>query len=272
MVLVFATSALLLVGCGEDTKGTYSVTIVTEGGMALEDITVRIYTDDSKENQVAMGITDETGKISFESDGAIGCIMELQNVPTGYQVEETYEIKEMITDIVLKTELLSIEDLSEITFALGDVFADLSVEATDGKQYTISELLKEKKAIVLNFWYLNCSPCKMEFPYLQEAYEDYQDEVEVIALNPLDGDNPTIAKYQQDLGLTFPMAACDSIWEQAMKISAYPTTVVIDRYGTVAFIHRGYVTETETFTKIFDYFVAEDYKQTTIRNLEDLDK
>ena len=272
IILILATSALLLMGCGEDTKGTYTVTVVTEGGKVLDELEVRIYTDESTENQIAMGITDETGKISFESDGAIGCVIKLQNVPTGYLVEDTYEIKEKDTRIVLKAELLSTEDLSGVTFKLGDVFADLSVEATDGKQYTISELLKEKKAVVLNFWYLNCSPCKMEFPYLQEAYEEYQKDIEVIALNPLDGTNATIAAFKQDLGLGFPMASCDSVWEQAMKINAYPTTVVIDRYGTVAFIHRGYVTETETFNKIFEYFVAEDYVQTTIRNLEDFDK
>ena len=272
VMVLLAASVLFLSGCKSDDAGTYTVSVVTEGGKMLEDIRVRIYTDSSKEQQVAMGITDELGRISFESEGAMGCVIALQDVPEGYQVANTYEIKEKDTEIVLKAELLSADNLSEMTFELGDVFADLSVTATDGNTYTISELLKEKKAVVLNFWYLNCNPCKMEFPFLQEAYEEYQDEIEVIALNPVDGTNSTIAEYQEELKLTFPMAACDAQWEQAMQLSAYPTTVVIDRYGTVAFIHKGSVTEAETFKDIFAYFIAEDYKQTTVRNLEALYK
>ena len=134
----------------------------------------------------------------------------------------------------------------------------------------VSELLEEKKAVVLNFWYLNCNPCRMEFPYLKEAYAEYKDEIEVIAVNPYDGTTETVADYQKELALDFPMAAIDYEWQEVMNITAYPMTVVIDRYGTIAFIHKAAITETETFTTIFEYFTADDYKQTTIRNVEDI--
>ena len=267
---VIAGSCLFLTGCGKDNSGTYTVEVITEGGMSLEKVGVYVYTDETKEDIVAAGKTDESGKISFESEDAIGCVIMLENVSSGYQVKTSYEIKEKDTQIVLEAELLDADDLTDVTFELGGVFADMSVTAADGNIYTVSELLKEKKAVVINFWYLNCAPCKMEFPYLQEAYDAYKDDIEVIAVNPLDGTNETIRDFQTDLGLTFPMAVCDAQWEKAMGITAYPTTVVIDRYGTIALIHKGYVTETETFTKVFEYFTAEDYKQTTVKYIEDL--
>ena len=88
-------------------------------------------------------------------------------------------------------ELLSEDELDGVTFKRGDVFADMSVTTPDGITYKISELLKEKKAVVINFWYLNCGPCKMEFPYMQEAYEKYKDDIEILAVNPYDGTDAT---------------------------------------------------------------------------------
>ena len=266
---VISCSFLMLTGCGKDNSGTYTVTVVTEGGVGFEEVGVYVYADESKNDLKHVAKTDETGMATFESEDAMGGIISLRDVPVGYKVD-SYEITDKNTKIVLEAELLSEEELADMTFKLGDVFADLSVTASDGKTYTISKLLEEKKAVILNFWYLKCNPCKMEFPFLQEAYEEYKDELEVIALHPFAGTNETIAEYSNELGLTFPMAVCDVKWETAMELTAYPTTVVIDRYGTIALIHKGSVIETETFTTIFEYFTADDYKQTTIRNVEDI--
>ena len=266
---VISCGFLMLTGCGKDNSGTYTITVVTEGGLALEEIGVYVYEDEDQSELENAAKTDKDGKASFESEDAIGCVITLRDVPAGYKVD-TYKITEKDTTIVLKAELLAEDALDGVKFGLGDVFADMSVTSTDGTKYVISELLKEKKAVVLNFWYLNCDPCRGEFPYLDEAYQQYKDEIELIAVNPYDGTNETVAKYKEELGLSIPMAAIDYKWHEHMQITAYPTTVVIDQYGTIALIHKGSVTETETFTTIFEYFTAEDYKQTTIRNVEDI--
>ena len=270
LALLIGVVVLIAGGFGENPSGTYTVEVITEGGKPLEEIGVYIYTDKTQQDLVNVAKTDEEGKITFDSKNAFGTFIVLKDVPRGYKVEETYEIKSKETSIILEIELLSTENLEGITFELGDVFADLSVEATNGKTYTISKLLKEKKAVVLNFWYLNCNPCKMEFPYLQEAYENYKDEIEVIALNPVDGTQEAITEFAKELGLTFPMASCDAQWETIMGLTSYPTTVIIDRYGTIAFIHKGMVTDTATFEKMFDSFVGENYKQTTYKSVDEM--
>lgn len=270
-ILMFAFIGLM--ACGkENPSGTYTVRVMTENGKPLEEVGVFIYKDAAQEDLVCAGETDEEGLYSFESEGAIGKWICLKDVPKGYQVTEGYEISSQDVRLELEAKLLSEAELEGVTFQLGDVFADVSFVTPDGKNYTISELLKEKKAVILNFWYLNCGPCKMEFPYLQEAYEQYSHVLEVIAINPLDGTDATVADFQKEMSLTFPMAVADMKWEEYMKLTAYPTTVVIDRYGTIAMIHKGMITETETFDKIFDYFTDEDYEQTTIKKLSDMDK
>ena len=171
-----------------------------------------------------------------------------------------------------QVQLLSENELEGVTFKRGDIFTDMSVTTPDGTTYQISDLLKEKKAVVLNFWYINCGPCQMEFPYMQEAYEKYQEDIEILALNPYDGTDETVAEFQKKYELTFPMAVCDEVWQERMGIVAYPTTVVIDRYGVVSFVHTGMITETAEFEKLFGFFTAEDYEQTVIRNISDIEE
>ena len=168
-------------------------------------------------------------------------------------------------------ELLSEDELEGVTFKRGDVFADMSVTTPDGTTYKISEILKEKKAVVLNFWYINCGPCQMEFPYMQDAYETYQDKLEILAVNPYDGTDDTVAAFQKKFELTFPMAVIEEEWAQYMGLQAYPTTVVIDRYGIVSFVHVGMITEVEEFNKLFEFFTAETYEQTVIRKISDIE-
>lgn len=161
-----------------------------------------------------------------------------------------------------QAELLAVESLTEDkVFHVGDVFADLTVTATDGNTYTISELLEEKEIVVLNFWYINCGPCQMEFPYLQEAYEQYSDRIEVLAVNTVDGTDEEIAAFAEKYELTFPMAKLGSEWDGYVALTGYPTTIIIDGDGTVAYMHTGMFTSTEEFVQVFEKYLAEVEEQ-----------
>lgn len=169
--------------------------------------------------------------------------------------------------------------LADQSLSLGDMMCDFSVMAGDPAvtsstltvEYTLSELLKTKKAVVLNFWFEGCGPCRTEFPYLQKAYEAYADEIEVLAINPYDGTAQSVITYAANLGLTFPVVKGEDAWQSAMELTAYPTTVVIDRYGMIAMIHKGSVTQEGVFEAVFDHFTADDYVQHTVRNLSELE-
>lgn len=262
----------LFAGCQNEStaKTTYTIKVMSEGEKSLSDIKVYIYKDSKQENLVWAAETDEEGNVSFEAEQLDTYVAVLQEVPDGYQAEDVYQIKDEQTEIKLEGSLVNDGDLTDITYELGDTIRDFELTAVDGNVYKLSELLKEKKAVVLNFWYINCAPCKMEFPYLQEAYTQYNDDIEVIAINPVDGTNDSITTFAQDNGLTFPMAVGEAEWETCMALTAYPTTVVIDRYGSIGMIHKGMVTETEAFTKVFEYFTSDDYEQTTIKDIEDI--
>ena len=146
---------------------------------------------------------------------------------------------------------------------------DFSILTPAGETVTLSEMLEEKKMVMLNFWFSTCGPCANEFPYMEEAYRMYQDTVGIIAMDPLEQDQ-AVEAYQASMGLTFPMAACPAAWSATFNISGYPTSVVIDRYGVICLIEVGGITSLRPFTSIFETFSSDDYEQKLYNNVSEL--
>lgn len=268
-LLVIAAIVLTLVLGGGSEAGIpgCAVTVKTEGGMVLKDIGVYIYEDADKKEMVSYGKTDENGTVAFAETIPAGSVVVLENVPAGYTVAENYPVTGADIQIILPSELL--KEMSPIT--LGGIMFDFTVTDSDGTEHTLSELLKEKKAVVLNLWYTNCGPCKAEFPFLQQAYDKYSSEIALLALNPVaEDDAAAVSAFKASNALTFPMAKVDAAWAEQIEGIAYPTTIVIDRYGMVSLIHVGGIDKAKIFEDTFAHFAAEDYVQATVADITTL--
>ncbi|MBQ9762452.1 MAG: redoxin domain-containing protein [Oscillospiraceae bacterium] len=248
---------------------TYFVSVTNWVGIPMEKVRVKIYPDDSLINLVTMGNTDANGTFSFVSEPSDSYVAVLQNVPKGYGVDAVYPLEGEETVIKLGAVTLTEENMGSLKLSLGNPMPDFPITAPDGSEVMLYELLSEKKAVVLNFWNLDCVPCKMEFPYLQSAYEQFSEDVAVIALNPFDAD-AAITAFQQEKGYTFWMAQCDYRLETILSIPAHPTTVVIDRFGAITLIHTGSVPDEQPFVDMFSFFAGDDYQHTVIDDLDQL--
>ena len=251
---------------GGDEKTTYTIEVKTEGGRVLSDVSVFFYEDSTLAELVTIGETDENGKLSFTDKTLDTYVAVLKDLPTGYQVADSYALTGENTEIVISTAVIKDSGLDGVSYKVGDVIRDFTVTTPEGVSYTLSDLLKEKKAVVLNFWYTQCDPCKQEFPHLQAAYERYQDKIELLAINPVEADDAAISAFQTNLELAFPMVQGDAKWQNAFNL-VYPTTVVVDRYGVITLIHKGTVPDTKTFENLFAYFTADDYVQTLFADM-----
>lgn len=241
-------------------SATYNVTVTTVGGMAMEGLDLYVYADSSLADLKGYGKTDENGQASFELPKAEGYVVAISDAPKGYAVESSYSFSGNTANITLTSSVITDSSLSEVTLGLGDVMVDFTVTSVQGETFTLSEVLKEKDMVLLNFFFTTCGPCANEFPYMNEAYEMYSDDVAVIALDPLEQDE-AVKAYQSSMGLTFPMAACPAAWSQTFGISGYPTSVVVDRYGVICLIEVGGLTSLRPFASMFEHFSADDYTQ-----------
>ncbi len=252
---------------GEQTA--YSVTVRSKGGMALSALDIYVYADSTLKDLKGYGQTNEEGVATFQLPKADGYAIVVSGAPKGYEVAASYSFNGTSALIELNSQLVSGEDLVGATLGLGDVMYDFTVTTPDGQSVTLSEVLKEKKMVLLNFWYTTCQYCVAEFPYMQQAYEQYSDDVAVIALDPMD-DSSEVAGFQSQMGLTFTMASCNIAWPTAFGVSAYPTSLVIDRYGVICLLEAGGLPSLRPFISMFEHFSAENYEQKIITSLDQI--
>lgn len=256
-------------GTSTGETGTYTVSVKTAGGMIMEGVDIYVYADNTLADLKQYGETNAEGIASFTMEKSSDYAIVVSGAPKGYQVEESYAFNGNSASITLTSALIQGESLSGATLGLGDIMYDFDIMTPSGEKIVLSELLAEKEMVMLNFWFSTCGPCANEFPYMEEAYQMYQDKIGIIAMDPLEQDE-VVAGYQASMGLTFPMAACPAAWSATFNISGYPTSIVIDRYGMICLIEVGGITSLRPFTSIFEAFSADDYEQKIYGSVSEL--
>ena len=119
------------------------------------------------------------------------------------------------------------------------------LEGLDGEKHTLDEW--KGKVIVLNFWASWCAPCQYEIKDLVKLQSEYGEKgLQVIGIG-ID-EARKLANVKRTLEINYPVLVADptrstrllSRWGNDRQIVPY--TVVIDRDGTIRYIHRGQLT------------------------------
>lgn len=148
---------------------------------------------------------------------------------------------------------------------LGSGMEDFTFTDYNGVSHSLYETLKEKKMVLINIWATWCSPCRSEFPYMEMAYEDYKDDIEIFALSCESEDtNEVIAGFAEEMGLTFLMGQETAGLSDIYASDGIPTSLVVDRFGNICFLESGSITSAETFARLFETFVADDYAESQV--------
>ncbi len=115
---------------------------------------------------------------------------------------------------------------------------DFKVQNAQGEKIELRSL--RGKVVFINFWANWCPPCKAEMPSIQELYETFENNEDVVFLM-IDTDNEPEKSipYVNDKGYTFPIAfPANRIPEKIFK-GTLPTTVVLDKRGSIVFEKDG---------------------------------
>lgn len=177
-------------------------------------------------------------------------------------------MKKMLALVLALAMCLGCAALAEETalvYALGAPMPDFTFTDINGVSHTLSETLKEKEMVLINLWATWCGPCESEFPFLEEAYEQYKDKVEVFALSIDENDDDAkLTEYVASHGLTFPVGHETFNLFAGFGLNGVPTSIVVDRFGNVAFIATGSQTSTDAFVRLFGLFLGDEYTQTNV--------
>lgn len=132
--------------------------------------------------------------------------------------------------------------LIAVSFALPAAESDTSVAgsrtapgfelpAIDGSVYRLSDF--RGRYLLVNFWAVWCSPCRLEMPSMQRAYQRLKsDGFDMIAIHV--GPSLDNAKrYAQELGLTFPILVDADMDLGSWQVTGLPTTYLVDPQGNI---------------------------------------
>lgn len=110
-----------------------------------------------------------------------------------------------------------------------------ALEGTTAQPTTYAAGGKRDKLLLVNFWAAWCGPCEEEAPDLKDIYAQHQDQLELYAVNATNYDKLREAKdFVKEQQLQFPVLT-DAVGTvgDLYKVSAYPTSFLIDRNGVI---------------------------------------
>lgn len=124
---------------------------------------------------------------------------------------------------------------------------------------------------------------------MQSAYEQFEDEVAILAINNYNDDTLSYVKSYIDQkrelasngtsgGCAFTFDVAKGGEELAVALAegfedgwtGWPVSVVIDRYGVICLMEKGGMPSEKPFTAIFEYFTDPEYKQKLITDINEL--
>lgn len=121
----------------------------------------------------------------------------------------------------------------------GQTAPDFALKSATGENLRLSEYRGD--VVMINFWATWCGPCRQEMPLLDDLYARYKRVgFNLLGVN-IDDDAGRAMQMVEDLGVNFPVVFDDAKEVSRLyQVEAMPVTVLVDRQGTVRYVHHGY--------------------------------
>jgi peroxiredoxin len=128
-------------------------------------------------------------------------------------------------------------------FKVGDKAPDFTLADLEGQKVQLSSVLKNK-AVLLAFWSRRCSACQQEVPALERIHKNSQGKPVAVISVVTDGMPAAETRsVMKDVGIapTYPV-----LLDPEFAVSdtytnfVVPHTLVIDRTGTIRYVHTGF--------------------------------
>ncbi len=154
-----------------------------------------------------------------------------------------------ITDLSHKADnlLLTIKNVKSLTSPIeGFYHPDITLKSiSDMKNVRLSDF--HNKLVVMNFWFINCSPCIKKIPSLNKLPLKYP-SIEFLAINPIDDIN-TIRSFVKNRSYIFKHFVIDNTSAYNINVRSMPHTVILNKNRKI--VYKGNAT-TKNIIKIIE--------------------
>lgn len=124
---------------------------------------------------------------------------------------------------------------ADAALRIGSGLPPITLPGVDGAPVRIPESFRGK-VVILHFWQVGCSSCKLEMPAMDVLYKQYRKRgLEVLAVN-LGQKREVVRKFAAELGVSYPLLTDpEAKSAAAYGVADVPRTYVIDRNGVVRY-------------------------------------
>ncbi len=115
-----------------------------------------------------------------------------------------------------------------------------SVFFTDGEGNRIDAANQAGKVVFVNFWATWCPPCIAEMPSIDQLYQQFKDNEQVVfIIVDVDNQYEKSKKFMESKKLGLPVHLPSGDIPSSWLGSAIPTTLILDKQGQIAARHEG---------------------------------
>ncbi|MDT0183584.1 TlpA disulfide reductase family protein [Microbacterium sp. ARD31] len=137
---------------------------------------------------------------------------------------------------------------------------ELSGEDLEGNPVDLADL--RGKPVVINVWWSECPPCRVEQPDLNEAAAELGDRVAFLGVNIRDSSAEKGLAFTRNFDVTYPSLYSPDgsallSFAGTLNPRSIPSTVVLDDEGRVAASVQGRIPTTQTLLSLVDVVLDE---------------
>jgi cytochrome c biogenesis protein CcmG, thiol:disulfide interchange protein DsbE len=138
---------------------------------------------------------------------------------------------------------------AEAALKIGSPLPPVTLPGIDGTPVRIPDSFRGK-VVILHFWQVGCSSCRLEMPAMDELYGKYRRKgLEVLAVN-VGQKKEVVRAFAAELGVAYPLLIdAEGKGAALYGVTDVPRTYVIDRSGIVRYRILGGATP-ETLKKL----------------------
>jgi len=120
---------------------------------------------------------------------------------------------------------------------IGKKVPDFSFTDIDGNP--INSENTKGKVVVMNFWFAACKPCINELPELNEVYEKYRTNKDIVFASVTFERKKKIEQFEKRYPISYPVVGQAKSEFYKFNISSFPTNLIIDKEGKFSYYISG---------------------------------
>ncbi len=156
----------------------------------------------------------------------------------------------------LKRAMAAPKPAETTAFKTGKKFDSFSATDMNGKLVDTKQL--KGKVLVVNFWFTTCPPCKAERPYLNKIVDDYKADSNVVFIAIALDQKEQLEPYLKEYEFKYNVIPAGKKIADSYHIKGYPTQVIVDKEGKVAF-------HTVSYYSVTDYWMRKTIDELRVK-------